>query len=116
MTLKTPFTPSEFDDTCRELLRQCPWLSETSGHRSKEQNAKVAGSSDSKHLIGMARDFTAKTVEGLKQAQAMAQNLKLWSVVHDVGSGQHLHVQGLKPGPVPGWWASKYMKEKTDVG
>lgn len=110
MIERTPFTPTEFDRVCRLLVFSCPWLSETSGHRSKEHNEEVGGSATSKHLIGMARDYTSKTVEGLKQAKAMADNLKLWSVIHNVGSGEHLHVQGLKPGNVPAWWLSKYGK------
>ena len=110
MKKRDPFSPSEFDAACRELWRQCPWLSETSGYRGPDHNEAVGGSVESKHLIGMARDFTAKTSEGLKQGKAIADNLKLWSVIHDVGSGEHLHVQGLKPGTIPEWWSRKYGK------
>lgn len=38
-----PMTPEEFDAKCRELRRLCPWLSETSGARSKARNAAVGG-------------------------------------------------------------------------
>jgi len=100
-------TPSEFDAACRALVAECPWLSETSGRRSTERNARVGGHPESKHVIGMARDFVASQ-QGMEQAQAVANRLGLTTKLHDVGSGAHLHTQGLPVGPVPDWWATKY--------
>ena len=109
--MKLPLSPSEFDAKCRELEHECPWLSQTSGARSEAHNAAVNGNPQSKHLarIAMARDYGSDGAhEGLKQAGAVAARLDLWMLVHDKGSGQHLHVQGLPPGPIADWWLDKY--------
>ena len=102
-------TPQEFDAACRQLLDECPWLSETSGQRSMERNKAVGGHPESKHCIGMARDFVGDQ-RGMEQGQAVANRIGLWTKLHDVGSGDHLHVQGLPTGPVAEWWADKYRK------
>jgi len=109
MMERTPFTPAEFDAVCRVLMSHHPFLSETSGHRSFERNAAIDGHPESKHVIGMARDFVAPTIHGLKQAEKTAKNLGLWHIVHNVTSGSHLHVQGIAPGPIPEWWREKYI-------
>ena len=98
-------TPAEFDAACRELIGLCPGLSETSGRRSVERNHQAQGHRHSKHLLGMARDFVG---EGLQEAQRHAKHLGFWCVLHDVGSGVHLHVQGLPPGDLPRWWVEKF--------
>lgn len=105
---RQPLTPAEFDAVCRELVRMCPWLSESSGRRSEERNKLVGGHPESKHLLGMARDFVAPSSEGLRQGNLNAIALGLWTIVHDAGSGDHLHTQGLPVGPVPEWWLAKY--------
>jgi len=101
-------TPAEFDAACRELWRACKFLSESSGRRSEARNSMVRGNPNSKHLIGMARDFAAPDVEMLREAEIVALALGFWTQVHDVLSGDHLHVQGLPPGDVPEWWMNKY--------
>jgi hypothetical protein len=101
-------TPAEFDEACRQLWQAHPELSETSGRRSAERNASVGGKALSKHVLGMARDF-AGPAGVLRDAAATARALGLWIDTHDVGSGMHLHVQGLAPGDVPAWWACKYL-------
>jgi len=101
-------TPSEFDSACRALIRRCPWLSETSGRRTAMRNKRVGGSIASKHLLGMARDFACDDTSGLHQAVPVARDLGLWSMVHDKGSGDHLHVQGLPTGDPPPWWIEKF--------
>jgi hypothetical protein len=53
----------------------------------------------------MARDFVGGD---LRIARAKARRLDLWSVLHDKGSGLHLHVQGVPPGDLPGWWVAKF--------
>ncbi len=103
-----PYTPAEFDAKCRLLERQCPWIWQTSGYRSIEHNADVGGSVASKHVLGMARDYVAKDQAGLDQCAEAARRLGLWVLLHDVGSGNHVHVQGLEKGPPPSWWADKY--------
>ena len=105
-----PMTPAEYDAACRELRRRCPWLSRSSGGRSEVHNREVGGMPDSKHLIDMADDFTSPDVNGLHQAASIAVKLGLWVKVHDAGSGDHLHVQGLPVGPVPEWWSQKYLR------
>jgi hypothetical protein len=107
---RQPFTPAEFDAACRELERSCPWVWQTSGYRSTEHNADVGGHVMSKHAIlpCMARDYVAKDQAGLEQCANKARGLGLWVIVHDVGSGNHVHVQGLPTGPPPEWWLAKY--------
>lgn len=112
MDQRQPMTPEEFDRACRELTTLQPNLSETSGKRSTVRNAQVGGNPYSKHLHGMARDYVAGHTEELNQAAIVAQVLGLWYLVHDTGSGDHLHVQGLPPGEVPEWWTQKYVKRK----
>lgn len=104
-------TPEEFDKASRQLLRRCPGLSLVSGYRGRIHNIRVGGNPASKHLVGMANDYAAGHEEELLLAQGVANELGLWHVVHDVGSGQHLHIQGLAPGPIPEWWRRKYWQE-----
>lgn len=117
---RKPMSPSEFDAKCRELRRRCPWLSETSGARTKARNANAGGIPDSKHVFGghnaVAQDFGADgppavRSKRLNEAAIVARELGFWVLVHDVGSGDHLHVQGLAPGPVPQWWIDLYATE-----
>lgn len=100
-------TPAEFDEACRQLWQAHPDLSETSGRRSTDRNERVAGNPLSKHVLGMARDFAGPS-ETLRDAAVTARALGFWTDTHDVGSGMHLHVQGLAPGDVPAWWQEKY--------
>ena len=108
---RKPMTPAEFDAACRELWSVCPYLSETSGRRTKERNAAAGGKPGSKHVLGMARDFSAPNRTLLSEAMSAARRLGFWVEVHDVGSGLHLHVQALPPGPVPKDWMEKYGAE-----
>ena len=108
---REPMTPAEFDARCRDLIDICPWLSETSGRRSVTRNTEVGGNPKSKHVLGMARDFVGPTMEGMRQGRNVAQRMGLWTKLHDVGSGDHLHVQGLPPGPVAEWWNRKFNRE-----
>jgi len=103
-------TPSEFDAACRELVRLEPYLSETSGHRTVARNAQAGGSEVSKHLLGMARDFAADEGHGLQAAETTAEELGMWAGGHDVGSGNHLHCQGLPVGLVQRWWLAKFNR------
>lgn len=106
-------TPAEFDAACRLLTRKYPELSETSGKRSIERNEMVGGNEQSKHLFGMARDYVSNTkdpdMDYAVASEYARTHLGLWTMVHDVSSGNHLHVQGLPPGPIAGWWVDKYL-------
>ena len=108
--MRHPMTPAEFDEACRALLRRVPSLSCTSGGRSASRNAAVGGLPNSKHVIDMARDYAGSSEE-LKNGAAVAHILGLWTDVHNVGSGVHLHVQGLPPGDIASWWLDKYGSE-----
>lgn len=110
MSKRHTMTPIEFDAACRELQNNCPTLSETSGTRSEVRNVAVGGHPESKHRYGIGKDFTAD--DGVyDRASAVAADLGLWFTVHDKGSGNHLHVQGAAPGPLPDWWLEKYYIE-----
>jgi hypothetical protein len=108
MTVRLPMTPAEFDAACREVEEAFPALSATSGIRSRTRNAQVGGNPKSKHVLGIARDYVASTIDELYDAEEFAESIGLWAHVHDVGSGDHLHLQGLAPGDPPLWWTAKY--------
>lgn len=108
--MKNPMTPAEYDAAKRELERRCPYLSATSGRRDPVRNAAVGGSVDSKHALlpCMAQDYVAADQTLLSEARDVALELGMWVLLHDVGSGDHLHTQGLPTGVVPEWWMAKY--------
>lgn len=108
---RKPMSPAEFDAACRQLRRLCPFLSETSGARTKSRNAVVGGKPDSKHVLGMAQDFGADGGD-FRDSMLVARKLGFWVEVHNVGSGNHLHVQGLPPGDVPDWWVREFATEE----
>jgi hypothetical protein len=108
MIERRPMSPAEFDAACRRLEDACPDLSQTSGKRTEERNARVGGNPLSKHTVGMARDYV--TNEGVSHGRymavgAMARVLGLWFEIED----DHIHVQGLPPGEVPGWWLEMWL-------
>lgn len=108
---REPMSPEEFDAACRALWRRVPGLSETGGRRSKLRNKRVNGHELSKHRIGMARDFAADQESDLKHGAAVARILGLWVDVHDVGSGKHIHCQGLPPGEIDEAWRVRYLED-----
>jgi len=104
--IRQPMTPAEFDAACREL--EAIWgeeISQTSGFRSPSHNAKVFGHLESKHMIGMARDYLYehKAARGLTFAELKHRGF--WAVKYDDWGW---HIQGLAPGPPPEWWVAKY--------
>ena len=107
---KQPMSPAEFDYACREFESIMGNVSQTSGIRSDKRNESVGGHRDSKHIIGMARDYVSDDGE-YESAEVVAGMLGLWFVSHDVDSGNHIHIQGLEPGPIPQWWLDKYGDE-----
>lgn len=102
-------TPVEFDAACRELQRRCSYLSETSGTRSEGRNAAVGGHPESKHRYGIGKDFVSEDGD-YSEAADEALLLGLWFIVHDKGTGSHLHVQGAAPGPIEEWWLEKFWR------
>lgn len=120
MIPRVPLSPTEFDARVREIADRVRGLSQTSGGRNEERNRQVGGSPESKHLTkyagGMAVDFAGSTAEMAAGAE-LAHELGLWFVIHDKGSGNHLHLQGLPPGQVAEWWQRRYMDPADwDIG
>ncbi len=64
----------------------------TSAYRDPEYNAKVGGVPNSAHTKANARDYSidADTPKRKKQFE----DLGLKTLIHDAGSGNHLHVEG----------------------
>ena len=115
MAEPTPMPPAEFDAVCRLIWRQFPDLSESSGYRSQLKNVQVGSSDASKHRLGMGRDFYVADMNIrlsiLERARDFARSLGLWTELEIYPNAEwldHLHVQGLAPGPVPDWWLDKY--------
>jgi hypothetical protein len=107
---RRPLSPAEFDTAVREITRRNPncWISST--YRGPVHNIAVGGHADSKHamLPTMACDFGSGTDHGLQLIAADARELALWFVIHNAGSGSHVHVQGLPPGPVDSTWLTLF--------
>lgn len=108
---RAPMTPAEFDAAMRRLRNQYTELRTTSRNRYGDPG---------KHGIDMAEDLTWKDPElGLPLPEIhpdvadvvdFARGiLGLWGLYHNAGTGLHFHFQGLAPGPVPEWWAEKYL-------
>ena len=112
MSEKTPFSPAEFDLACRELEQRHPACWATSGYRGMVHNLDVGGHPGSKHTVRpcMARDYTATTgAERLALAQT-AGELGLWYESRPHGTGAHVHIQGLPPGPIPHHFKKRYQE------
>lgn len=64
----------------------------TSGYRSPAHNARIGGSPTSWHLTGRAADFVGNETD-MQAAAAYAQQTGAVEVlIHNAGSGRHLHV------------------------
>lgn len=76
----------------QQLLGAFPGLRFTSGLRDPAHNASVGGVKNSKHLTGQASDFAGSKEEMARAAEwAKARGAKV--LVHDSGSGLHLHIE-----------------------
>jgi hypothetical protein len=75
----------------RQVLGRFPGLRFSSGHRTEEQNRRANGVPNSKHLTGKATDFSGSEKEMQAAAEwAKSQGAKV--LIHDAGSGRHLHI------------------------
>ena len=84
-------TAEEFDELMDNHF-DSTGLVATSGTRTKEKNAAVGGAPGSRHLTGQARDYVG-TAEAMQRGANWAVEQGLTYTVHNVGSGQHLHIQ-----------------------
>jgi len=104
--IRQPMTPAEFDAACRELEED--WgdlISVTSGFRSWAHNSVVGGHPESKHPLGMARDYKYHHSELDALTFAELKHRGFWAMKYDDWGW---HIQGLAPGPPPEWWVAKY--------
>jgi len=112
MSDRFPMSPAEFDAACREFVREVKAagyiVDESSGWRSAEGNREAGGNRISKHLRGMAHDYTLIPPEGsggdFSVPKTIAFELGLWREVYEWG----IHIQGLPVGSAPIWWLDKY--------
>lgn len=75
----------------QQLAQRFPGLRLTSGYRDPEHNAAVNGVKNSYHLTGRAADFAGSARE-MQEAAAWAKTNGGRTLIHNAGSGQHLHV------------------------
>lgn len=76
----------------QQLMGAFPGLRFTSGYRDPQRNAAAGGVKNSKHLTGQASDFVGSEEE-MQAAAAWAKARGAKVLVHDSGSGRHLHIE-----------------------
>lgn len=76
----------------QRLMGQFPGLRFTSGYRDPQRNAAAGGVKNSKHLTGQASDFVGTEAE-MQAAAAAAKAMGAKTLIHDSGSGRHLHIE-----------------------
>lgn len=76
----------------QQLLGAFPGLTFTSGLRDPAHNASVGGAKNSKHLTGQATDFVG-TEDEMQAAASWAKARGAKVLVHNSGSGRHLHIE-----------------------
>ncbi len=81
----------EFVGYVKQLNEAFPGLRVASGYRDPERNRQVNGVPNSMHLTGRAVDFSG-SARDMQNAAGLAQQLGLRYLIHDAGSGMHLHV------------------------
>lgn len=75
-----------------EHMKDSYGLRVSGGHRTPERNRQVGGVANSNHLTGRAADFVGNSSQ-MREAKAWADaNGARESLIHDAGSGTHLHV------------------------
>ena len=76
----------------RGLMKAVPNLQLSSGYRSQAHNARVGGVPTSYHLSGRAADFSGPS-KAMEWGAVWARNNGAREVlIHNAGSGMHLHV------------------------
>ncbi len=115
MSERHPFSPAEFDAVIREITRLHPSCWESSRYRGRVHNVAVGGHPESKHQMQpcMAVDLTAATEAGRSAIAETARDFGLWVTLKPHGTGPHVHIQGLPPGPPEPWWLARHGG-KTD--
>lgn len=73
------------------LASKFPGLRVSSGYRSPERNRAVNGVPNSLHLTGQAADFSGSAAD-MQAAAGWAQTQGYRVLIHNAGSGMHLHV------------------------
>lgn len=63
----------------------------SSGYRTQDQNSRANGVPNSHHLYGGAVDFSGD-VKKMQEAAGYAKSLGYHTLLHDAGSGYHLHI------------------------
>lgn len=76
----------------QQLMGAFGGLRFTSGYRDPKRNAAAGGVKNSKHLTGQASDFVG-TEEEMQQATSWAKARGAKTLIHDSGSGRHLHIE-----------------------
>lgn len=76
----------------QRTLGQFPGLRFSSGHRTPEQNKRANGVPNSRHLTGKATDFSGSEKD-MQAAAAWAKSQGAKVLIHDAGSGRHLHIE-----------------------
>lgn len=75
-----------------QLVSKFGGLRVSGGHRTPERNVAVNGVKNSRHLAGKGADFVADA-KTMQQAAAWAKQQGIPEVlIHNAGSGQHLHL------------------------
>jgi hypothetical protein len=81
------------------LLDALPILRFTSGYRSVDHNRRVNGVRNSKHVSALAADFVP--TDGVFSKQLLfevgdiVRPRSFMFIVHDAGSGLHIHIQAV---------------------
>lgn len=76
----------------QRIMGQFSGLRFTSGYRDPKRNAAAGGVKNSKHLTGQASDLVG-TEEEMQAAAAAARAMGAKTLIHDSGSGRHLHIE-----------------------
>jgi len=75
-----------------QYIHQNFGLTLTSGYRTATHNSSVGGSPNSYHLSGRAADFVGTQAQMQAAQQWAKQNGAREAIIHNAGSGTHLHV------------------------
>lgn len=105
-------SPAEFRARVARFMQVHEGGEITSSHRGHLSNQTAGGKSDSRHLISPLEPIACDISWGCEvpsgasnQMVIDAKVLGLYAIYHDTGSGEHLHLQGVRPGfELPEGW------------